>query len=380
MPIVTNEQVVMVRAIDGTPIYEFPPDKYTSLQWGRELHQVSQCTMRTPPLLDRNGEFLPIAPWLHWLDVWSTDSTPVLYWSGPVQTPLTDQFAGQISAVDVAALLARQRCPLTQAWDAVDPSIPALEVWKTMLDQQGVPNIVPIQRLNPWGFHYNILLTQDVETLDKTMGELEQMGLFWSVNAGIPLLGPFWLEDPLQPLAFLDQSHFTQPVQLTRDGTKVFNDVLVRGPDNITRARVPLNGLNLQTIVNVNNMFTLQNTLSAAQQYVLYTGSFRTEISIPQNAVLVPDAPVSIDHLVPTARYSVNVFGVRTRMQLQAMQCNIQEGQAQVSVTLNEVPNYTEIGKFLQAGGSGSLQSTSPILSTGQASTTSVVGQSVGPV
>lgn len=377
MPVVTDQQMVMVRSLTGTPVYEFPPNRITSLQWNREGQQVSTCTVATPPLLDSDGNFLPIVPWLHWVDVWSTDYNPVLYWSGPIQNPLTDQFAGQITAVDIGALLARQRCPITESWDAVDPSIPALAAWQAMLAQQGV-NIMPIQRINPWGQRFNVTLTTDVETLDKTMQELEQMGLFWSVNAGVPLLGPM----PLEPIASLGLGDFQQPgVQVQRDGTKVFNDVLVRGPDNIAVARVPLNGLNLQTIVNVDNMFALSNVLAAAQQYVLYTGAFRTTINVPQNAVLVPDAAVTIDQLVPTARYAVDVFGVRTRMQLSSMQCNVQSGQAQVSVALAEVPNYTEIGKFLQAGGGGSLQSGGQgVVGTGQAATTSAIGQQVGAV
>lgn len=376
MPVVTNEQMVMVRSIHGTPMYEFPPNRIVSLQWGRTLQQVSTCTMTTPPLLDADGNFLNIVPWLHWLDVWSTDTTPALYWSGPIQAPTTDQFAGQIAAVDVAGLLARTRCPITQAWDAVDPSIPALAAWQAMLLQQGLPNVTPIQRAHPWGQRFNISLTADIEMLDKTTAELEQMGLKWSVNAGVPLLGPM----PLEPIGSLGLYDFeAQGVQVTRDGTQVFNDVLVRGPDNIARAQVPLNGLNLQTIVNANNMFSLSNVLAAAELYALYTGSFRTGISVPSNAILIPDAAVTVDQLVPTARFAVDAFGVRVRMELQSMQCNVSSGQTQVGVTLAEVPDYTEINKFLQMGG-GQSSDNQAVIGIGQTTTTSAAGQGVGVI
>jgi hypothetical protein len=376
MGIVTDEQMVMVRSIHGVPVCEFTPNQLTSAQWGRELQQVSQCSLTTPSLLDGNGNFLDIVPWLHWVDVWSTDWNPVLYWSGPIQKVGTDQFSGQISAVDVGALLARQRCPITESWNSIDPSIPALAAWQAMLAQQGIFNVVPIQRNNPWGQLFNITLTTDVETLDKTMGELEQMGLYWSVNAGVPLLGPM----PLEPIGSLGLAGFqNQGPQVIRDGSTVYNDVLVRGPDNLANAKVPLDGLSLQTIVNVDTMFSLTNVNVAAERYVLYTGAFRTEISTPSSAVLIPDAPVNIATLVPTARYAVDIFGVRTRMQLSAMQCSVSSGVAQVAVTLTEVPNWTEINKYLQAGGAGSLTSGgSSGIGTGQASTSSVVGQQVG--
>jgi hypothetical protein len=372
--IVTGEQMVVIRDTSGVPVFEFPPSQIVSLQWGREGQQVSKCTLATPPLLDSGGNFVRIVPWLHWLEVWSTDMDPVLYWTGPVQEPSSDQFGGQITASDVGVFLAKTRCPITESWDAVDPSIPALAAWQGMLTQQGLDRIVPIQRINPWGQRFDVTLTSDVETLDKTMSEMEQMGLYWSVNAGIPLLGPM----PLQPIASLGLAHFAQQgPRVVRDGTTVFNDVLVRGPDNIVRASVPLNGLNLQTIVNLDNMFELTNVLSAAQQYVLYTGSFRTTINVPSGAILVPDAPVTVDQLVPTARYAVEVFGVRVRMQLQSMQCTLTSGQTpQVAVTLVEVPDWTEIGKLLQSGGGLSMVPNAQAeVGTGQTQTTSAVGQ-----
>jgi len=377
MPVVTDLQMVSLRTFTGKTVTEFLPSDMTGLQWNRELQQVSQCTLATPPLLDSDGNMLPLVPWLHWIDVWSTDMTPVLYWSGPIQKAATDQYAGQIAAADVASLLARQRCPISESWDGVDPSVAALAVWEVMLAQQGLPSILPVRRNDPWGQRFNITLTQDVEMLDKTMQELEQMGLKWSVNAGVPLLGPM----PLEPIGALDYTDFMgKGVQVIRDGTQIFNDVLVRGPDNIVDARVPLNGLNLQTIVNVNNMFELSNVQSAAQRYVLYTGKFRTDISIPNSAVLRPDAPVTVDQLIPSARFAVSAFGVRVRQELQSMQCTLGAGQpTQVSVTLNEVPDWTEIGKLQTTGGYQSVQTTGQVgFGSGQAPSTSVVGQSVG--
>src|SRR5271168_294968 len=158
MPVVTDEQMVMVRSIHGIPVTEFLPSQFSSMTWGRELQQVSQCSLTTPSLLDSRGHFLEIVPWLHWIDVWSTDMNPVLYWSGPIQKVATDQFAGTISAVDVGGLLARQRCPITESWDTIDPSIPALAAWQAMLAQQGIFNVVPIQRNNPWGQLFDITL------------------------------------------------------------------------------------------------------------------------------------------------------------------------------------------------------------------------------
>jgi hypothetical protein len=377
MPIVTDQQMVSVRTVTGQTITEFVPSQLAGLQWGRENQQVSQCTLTTPPLLDKHGNWSGITPWLHWVDVWSTDMDPKLYWSGPIQKPATDQFAGQIIAVDAAAYLARTRCPLSQSWNAIDPSIPALACWQQMLAQQGVNGINPVQRNNPWGQRFDITITSDVETLDQTMQELEQMNLYWSVNAGVPLLGPM----PLEPIASLGQNDFlARGLQLTVDGSQVFNDVLMRGPDNIVEVSVPLDGLNLQTLVNLNNMFELSNVQSAAEAYVLYTGSFRKTIVSAGNAPLNNDsANITIDQLIPTARYAVEAFGVRVRMQLNSMQVTVASDQpTQVAVTLVEVPNWTEIGQLQASGGNLTMQPNAAAQTgTGQSPSTSAAGQQV---
>jgi hypothetical protein len=374
VPIVTEQQMVSVRDIYGNTVTEFVPSQLGGLQWGRQVNQVSQCSVTTPPLLDGDGNLLPIVPWLHWVDVWSTDMNPVMYWSGPIQKPATDQFAGQITAVDHAAYLSRTRCPLSQSWDAIDPSIPAASCWQQMLYQQGINGVTPVQRNNPWGQRFDITLTSDIETLDQTMQELEQMGLNWSVSANVPLVGIM----PLEPIASLGQNDFlARGLQVTIDGTNVYNDVLMRGPDNIVETSVPLNGLNLQTIVNVNNMFELSNVEAAAQQYVLYTGSFRKTILAPGNAPLNNDsANISIDQLIPTARYSVEAFGVQVRMQLTSMQCTVASGvPTQIGVTLVEVPNWTEIGKLNASGGNLSMQPNAAAQTgTGQSPSSSAVG------
>jgi hypothetical protein len=352
--LVTPEQQIVLRSIHGTQLMQWLPQDVQSLQWGREMRDVSKCTFTLNNILDDSGNAPPIVPWLHWVDIYSTDNPPVLYWSGPLQSITMDQFGTTVNASDVGALLARTRVPITKAWNAVDPSVPALEMWQEMLQFQGVTNVVPIQRLDPWGDHFDCNFKADEKTLDKTMQDLETMGLRWTVVAGVPILGPM----PLEPIGSLGQGDFLQQgISLTRDGSKVYNDILLRGPDSIARGRIELLGLNLQTIVTIDNMFGLTNVNRAVQQYARSVGTFKSAIQIPEGAQLDPNVNLDVNQMVPSARFAVSAFGVRLRMELESFQVNVQSGRSSIQVTLNEVPDWTEIGEMLQAGGTSSIQS-----------------------
>lgn len=352
--LVTPEQQVVLRTSQGQQLMQWLPEDFTQLSWGRELRQPSKCQLKADSVLDKKGNAPPITPWSHWVDVYSTDAKPKLYWSGPLVSIEMDEFGTDISAWDVAAFLAATRVPITKSWNAVDPSIPALELWQAMLSLQGLDHIVPIARQDPFGGRFDCSFTADEGMLDKTIQSLEQMGFRWTVIAGLPLLGPM----PDDPIASLDKDDFIgKGLTLSRDGSRTFNDVMIRGADEIATARRELNGLNLQTIVNLDNMFGLTNVNNAAREYVDLVGKFHSSIKATSGAVLRPDVDLDINQLVPSARFALSAFGLRLSVQLESMQVTCQSGQSQTSVTLNEVPDRTEIGDMLATNGSASFPS-----------------------
>lgn len=345
--LVTQNQFVTLRSFKGSQLMQWAPNQLQSLQWNRELRDVSKCTFQVDTMFDAAGELPGVAPWVHWIDVWSSDWNPELYWSGPIQKFTCNQFGAQISAVDVSALLARTRVPLTKSWNGVDPSIPAAALWEAMLQLHGLPNIEPVVRTDPYGDRFDAELVGDKKMCDKVIQELETNGLKWTVVAGVPLLGPM----PREPIASLDQNDFLeQGLQLTRDGSSTYNDILVLGPDALANARTDLYGLNLQKIVTVDNMFGLTNVNSAAQQYVKSVGAIKTHIEVPPDSRLNPNVNLTASQLVPSARLAVSAFGVRLRMELESMQVSVQSGSSSVQVTLKEVPTWTEIGAMLDSG------------------------------
>ncbi len=124
---------------------------------------------------------------------------------------------------------------------------------------------------------------------------------------------------------------------VVRDGSKTYNDILLRGADALSRARVPMGGLNLQTIVNVDNAFGVSNVDRAVKQYARYVSKVRDSISMPDDAVLTPNAPVSIDQLVPSARITVEAFGLLIPMELHGVDVRCTPAESTVSVRLTAV-------------------------------------------
>lgn len=349
MPVITPGQYVSLHSGRGVQMYQWQPSDQQTLTWARQLRDVSKATLALGNLMTDDEKFPDIYPWVHHLSIWSGDWTPKLYWTGPIQKVTANRFGGSINASDISAYLAKTRCPMTKAWNAVDPCIPAGELWNEMISLQDL-TANPVIREDPWGDHFNVNTTADSEMLDKTIKTLEQYGLRWTVIAGTPLLGPM----PYQPIASLGEKDFVgdDGISLIRDGTATANDVLLRGTDNIARARVDLADLNLQSIVNIDNMFGVSNTIRATQQYVRQTGMIKTDIDVPSNAVFHPDANVSIDQLVPSARFAVEAYGVRLRMELESIQVSASAAGSQIAPTFNEVQDWTEIGQLQSTVGS----------------------------
>lgn len=351
MPIIEPGQIVSLHSVKGVLVYQFTAQQQTQLEWGRTLRDVSKATLTAGPMLV-SGKIPDIYPWVHWMSIWSPNAD-TLYWTGPVQKLVANRFGTEIDAADPAAYLGRTRVPITKSWEGVDPCIPMNEMWRDLCDLHGL-SAYPIMRRDPWGDLFTLSVTADSEMMDKTIKTYEGYGLRWTVVAGVPIIGPM----PLQPIASLGEQHFLgDGLQLMRDGTNTYNDVLLKGPDDLARARVDLGaGVNLQTIVTINNMFGVSNVQRATAQYVRQVGMIKTDIDVPSNATLHPDAPVTIDQLVPSARFAISAYGIDLRMELETITVTATGAGVTITPTFNEVPNWTELGELQQNGGQLSLQ------------------------
>lgn len=340
MPVVSPEQIVSLRTASGKQLYQFLAGHQESLKWTREQRQVSFCDMAVPGVID-SGRRLDITPWLHWIDVFD-DQGRELYWSGPVQRVSAGRSRTAITARDLSALMTCTRSPLTKRWEAADPAEIAGEMWAAMIGHHGL-NTRATQRMDPRGDRFDFQAAADEVMMSVSIDRLVELGLYWTVVGGVPILGPA----PTKPVAALGEHDFIGgEFSIVRDGRESYNDVLLRGADNLSRASVPMGGLRLQTIVNIDDMFGVSNVDRAAKQYVRYTGAIKDTLVLSDGAVLHPDAPVDISQLVPSVRVTVEALGVVQLMELLNMTVT---GDGNVAVTLasvnDDLPELVEIAQ-----------------------------------
>lgn len=330
--VISQQQLVSIHtAGTGTQLYQFLSNQLVDLTWTRESRTDSRCDLQIPSTLDYD-RMPDLYPWLHWVAVWD-DTGQNLYWSGPIQKIKGNRDGLSLSCRDVGALFSRTRCPISKRWDVTDPALIAAELLEAMVELHGV-GVKPVVLPDPFGDKFDYTAKGDETMLDKAFDELVQLGLHWTVVAGRPVLGPM----PRPVVAALREDHFSGGgVTVIRDGANTYNDILLRGADALSRARVPMGGLNLQTIVNVDNAFGVSNVDRAVKQYARYVSKVRDSISMPDDAVLTPDAPISIDQLIPSARITVEAFGLLIPMELHGVDVRCTPAESTVSVRLTAV-------------------------------------------
>ena len=316
----------------GVTLYTFLPNHQLQLDWNRRLREQSTCDLVVPRIVARNPQ-QEIIPWAHWISVWDTENA--LLWRGPVRSMESDMDTTTISSRDISVFAGKTRSPVTKRWDAAYPANIARVLWEQMIQQHGLDQ-TPVVLPDPLGDPFDFAVKRDEKLLEAVFEELTKLGLRWSVVSGVPVLGPM----SLRPIAALSEDHFVRhDLRLIRDGAQMTNDVLVLGPDALGRARVPIaNGLNLQSIVTVEDMFGVSNVDRAARQYVRHHSKARDAIS-GGSVRLRPDAPLTIAQMIPSSRVTVDVFERLTVMELDSVSVSqsAEESSPSVAVTLESV-------------------------------------------
>ena len=323
----SGQQIVSLHTASGVQLYQFLPQDYVTLRWGREHSDISRCEVEVPTRLVED-----ITPWLHWVSVWDGSGT-VLHWTGPVQKATYRRAATTVAAADIGSLMSRTRVPLTKRWEASDPAEIAAELWQAMIETHRLRG-KPIVRRDPLADPFDWSSTADEQMLDKTVDDLVGLGLCWTVVAGTALLGPA----PRTSMAALGEDDFLDgDLAVVRDGTRVFTDVVLRAADATSRARVNNAGLNLQTIVNVDSLFGVSNADRATRQYLRYCSRMREAVVLDGSARLHPQAPLTLEALVPSARVTVAAYDTLSLMEIQSVEVAASEGDVEVTVGLESV-------------------------------------------
>jgi hypothetical protein len=301
--VIRDPQIASIQTAKGVQLYQFTGHDLIGASWSREPSEVSRCKIDVPSNIDF-GKLPDIIPWLHWVLVWDADSKELL-WRGPVQDTTANKQSMSINCRDMMAFAARTRTPISKRWEAEAPEDMAAELLAAMIDLHGL-NVTPVVRYDPDGDRFDYTCRADEGMLDNNFEELVHLGLQWTVVAGVPILGP----QPRTAIVALDEEDFVGGggLSLVRDGANSYNDILLRAATDKARAKAPMGGLNLQKIYNADSVSGVSNTDRAAKQAARYTSRIRDRVELPDDAVLHPNAPLTINQLIPTARVNIQAF------------------------------------------------------------------------
>lgn len=329
----TARQAVSVHTVTGEKVDDLPPSVLPSLMWSRERNEVSRCEFSLHNAAsDVAGELIP---WHHWATVWEGQK-PV--WTGPIQRSSSGRVLTQVSARDTATFAWRTRVPVTKTWVGLDPSSIANEIYLRMLEIHRVratPRILPDDLADT----FNFSVQADSRMVNQVMDDLTKIGLDWCVVAGVPVFGP----PPSNPIATLYEADFMAEIEIVRDGVGTFNDVRLQGMNFAATSRQPLAGLNLQTLISLDDMFGVSNIQKATEQYARQKALIKDMLVVPSGASLHPEADVSLEDLVPGAVFLVQARGVENLMRLDSVEVETTAGSFNVAVTLETILDQSEL-------------------------------------
>lgn len=322
-----------IHTVDGRKIADLPSGVLPAMMWSREAEEVSRCEFTIHNQAQDIAE--EIRPWYHWVTIWDAH-VPV--WTGPIQRVLIGTDLTQVSARDTSTFCWRTRTPVTKTWQDRDPSVIAVEMWEAMLSLHHV-KAKPVIRSDASGDTFTYSAAVDARMMNQIMDDLTKIGLKWSVVAGTPVFGPM----PVNPIAQLTERDFHTEIQLLRDGVGTFNDVRVQGKNYAATHIEELGGMNLQTLVSMDDMFGVSNIQKATAQYARQVSQIQNVLMVPGGASLDLDVDLTLDDLVPGNVFSVYARSVSNLMRLTSVEVSSSPGTYEVQVTLESIFDQAEL-------------------------------------
>lgn len=336
-----TEVSMSVHTVDGRHIGDFPCRSVLSFSWGREANEVSVCnfdvaTQAEPELVE------DLRPWVHWVTVWHDD---VDVWTGPIQGVKINSKVTTISARDTGTFMWRTRVPVTRTWVDTHTEEIAFDLWVAMLQLHKI-KVTPTVLSETVQKSFTVSAKAEQRMLHQLMDDLVKVGLTWTVVAGRPVFGHF----SRSPVVTLEECDFMVELERRRDGTATFNDVRVQGQNWAQNAVAELAGLNLQTLVAMDDMRGVGNIQRAALEYAQDSARIRDQLVVPGSASLHHQAPVGLNDLVPGKVFTVHSGTISQLMRLDQVTVTGSSSSIDVQVGLVALETQDEIARLVGGG------------------------------
>lgn len=327
---------------DGRILWQSTVGDTDSVKWSRELNEVTQATVHC---------FLPagivdlLEPWVHLLQVHRDDA---LVWEGIVLRVESSWNRVVVNASDAGLMFSRRRVPHDRVWRQHDAS----QVMQTMVedavghrDPTGLTEAITARPSRVW-------VTAAWSAAECMVGDvvddLVGMGLSWCVSAGRLLVGPVGSE---YTTAQLSDRDFDNRMTVVKDGSEVVTDALVLGKGvwgQWSAVESPLGSV--QALESADGAVRKAEAEEIARRLVADASVSPRRLLVPSGSRLMPDAPVSVEELVPGVLVPVasRQTGVlmASVMQLLKVEVSVDSGGEKVNVTLSEISVTHDAGEL----------------------------------
>lgn len=312
----------------GATVLHLPSDELVSGTWARTLSDTSQATAIT----DRRDAG-DLEPWAHTL-VHYRDGRPC--WRGPVFKVDTVGSRTTITARDLSARFARRMARVFMAYEGLDAALVAQLLMLAELGNDDPDLVVPNLMAANAGYVASITVDPNApDTVAAALQQLAEAGLTWTVVGGRLLLGRLVHK---RETSQLTDAHFVGELPVSKDGAATVTDATVTGKGCVGRWRTdaPATGA-LEVLEKRDALTTIEQCVAAARSLVEAGAATPRVVSLPSGAVLRPEAPVSVEQLIPgvTIPIGTRVGGrpIYDELELHGVSVSFGAGGEQVSIT-----------------------------------------------
>lgn len=330
---------VLVHDVHGVPIVELSCRDVDAIGWSRELSEVSHCDL-TVGGVAAEDVLNKVRYWVHHVTVYRDDE---FVWTGVVQRISGDFDTAKITARDYGCYAWRTLTPVSKTWSNTDPTLIAAELWAAVYQWHVLPGAEPT--VFPSSVAYDVAAAKDRQRTDQTLSDLVKLGVEWTIYRGRVVVMPTVRSRELVTPIMLADCDFAERMSIVRDGARFYTDITVRGKNFTANATRDVAGLRLQDIVNLDDLFGAQNVRTAAEQLVSRRATNQLQVVVPSGATLRPDAPITINRLMPgviVPVFTTLAGGVTVERRLEKVEVSQGPGGERVAVTLGPIPGSAD--------------------------------------
>ncbi|MBP2703538.1 hypothetical protein JOL79_06960 [Microbispora sp. RL4-1S] len=315
----------------------------SALTWGRVVDDTSDAVVQVPYQgADCCGLLADAWPWCNEIVLVRDD---LLVWQGPVETITYGREVTTITAKDVTAWLYHRVIKDLIDYSAAGAGPADLVLIAEALVRHGLdqddPNVLQYLHTKLAGVTGERRYPANGSIVYDELAELARTGVdFTALGRRIIIAG----EVPVARLPQLADEHFVGDLQVVKDGRQAATAATVVGKGvTATAGGIGPCGL-LETLANEQEIL---DDISAQAEAVsiVQAGTFPVMLQVPDGAQLDPDAPVSINELIPgvviPVTSSETCYTLSADLRLQRLQVTFDAGNGsddgggeQVRVTL----------------------------------------------